>query len=251
MGVSETLRSCVCQAGGLSGCGHLASVPWGEATANSVSEHRPDSLASALCARSRGGLRQPRRPLWLLPAAGAPTPLGPRPLPRRHIRPLTFPFTPALPDSFLLFRLCSPPSREDLVTTRGARHNPASPPSQGPPLSHVCRRLWGSGRGLGEHSGGSRVRRGSSQALEVHWVAPAAAAAFGHVGGEDAVGGDGGCAGSHRAGGWEPRGQGERAAVALGGCTRECWPPPRLSLFPEGASGSHRPREVGTWPGSF
>lgn len=70
-------------------------------------------------------------------------------------------------------------------------------------------------------------------------------------GGEDAVGGDGGCAGSHGTGGWEPRGQGERAAVALGRCTGGCWLPPRLSLFPEGVTGSHRPRGVGTWPGSF
>lgn len=43
--------------------------------------------------------------------------------------------------------------------TPGAPRDPASPPSQGPSLSHICRRFWGSGRGLGEHSGGSRVRK--------------------------------------------------------------------------------------------
>lgn len=99
VGVSETLQSCVCQAGRLSGRGHLVSVLWKEATANLVAEHCTDSLSSGSGAGVQRGpaaaLLQPRHPSGFIQLPGAPTRLGPRPLPRPHIRPLTFPLTPA------------------------------------------------------------------------------------------------------------------------------------------------------------
>lgn len=68
VGVSETLWSGVCQAGGLSSCGHLVSLLRKAATANLAAEHRADSLSSG----SGAGVQRGPAGLTQTVAAGGP-----------------------------------------------------------------------------------------------------------------------------------------------------------------------------------